>query len=76
MLPSPLPILARRSLPQTINQMTAPSNNSMMVRMIPVMILRFLLIGFLSFLVFLALVSMLGSSLALSSPVVSSKSKV
>ena len=52
-LPSPLPILANRSLPQMINQTTAPIRSNTMARMIPVMILRFLLTGFLVFFCFL-----------------------
>ena len=76
MLPSPLPMRARRSLPQMMNQITAPSNRTTMARMMPVMILRFLLMGFFSFLGFLACSFILESSLALSSPVCSSKSKV
>ena len=83
MSPSPLPILARRSLPQTMNQITAPINNKTIARRIPVMILRFLLMGFLDFFGFLEFSSFLvvalfmdWSLLALSSPVCSSKSKV
>lgn len=78
-LPSPLPILERRSLPHIINQVTAPMSKRMMKRMMPVMILRFLLTGFFSFFGFLDFLSVtsfiVGSLAALSSPVCSSKSK-
>lgn len=78
-LPSPLPILERRSLPQIMNQVTAPMSKRTIKRMMPVMILRFLLIGFFSFLGFLAFLSVdwciTGSLAALSSPVCSSKLK-
>lgn len=88
MLPCPFPILERRSLPQMMNQMTAPRSKRTIPRIMPVMILRFLLIGFLfCFLSFLSsfFCSFLESSLdlfmvwsseALSSPVFSSKLKV
>ena len=87
-MPSPLPILARRSLPQMMNQMTPARSKTTIPRMMPVMILRFLLIGFLfCFLSFLSSffcsflessfsLFMVWSSEALSSPVCSSKLKV
>ena len=78
-MPSPLPILARRSLPQMINQTTAPISSNTIARIIPVMILRFLLTGFLDFFDFLESLGfslfMVWSLAALSSPVCSSKSK-
>lgn len=80
MLPWPPVILAMISLPQTTSQMMPAINNSTIARMILVMILRFLDTGFFAFfsLCFLPLdcsrVSS-GLSLALSSPVFSSKLK-
>ena len=63
------------SLPQITSQMIAPINRMTMVRIILVMILRFLEIGFLDF--FMGFLDgLVDSSVALSSPVCSSKLKV
>jgi len=75
-LPCPPVILAMISLPQRINQTTPPIRSKTIKRIIPMIILRFLLMGFLC--IFLAffdwLVNSEGSD-AFNSPVCSSKSK-
>ena len=79
-LPWPPVILAMMSLPQMISQMTNPISNMTIVRMILVMILRFLDTGFFAFFSLCFLFSDCSwiSSfvvLAFSSPVDSSKLK-
>ena len=62
-------------MPQIINQITPPIKITIKVSIIPVMILRFLLIGFLGFLDFLLVSSIVFGSAAFNSPLCSSNSK-
>lgn len=63
------------SLPQIINQITAPMSKNTMIREVQVIILRFFDIGFFCFLDFLVDSVSEGSLAAFNSPLCSSKSK-